>query len=416
MTKFFKNLREVFQDFVDRPSLLAFSLLGATIIVFGAYIDSKIFIAVGSALFGSCLGSFIGRLTNKDLLNKTKGLFDDIKFTLSEFIKGGITSDENKLNNFRIQWHIYHVTQMNKQLLWRHVEANFKNSYVPGKLTATTELTNKDGYLIQYSLEGGIRDHRLIVFIKAMKTEEPSGVYVFPLIGLDFDNYNFGILFHQTWDTTNAISPAILTREQIIFDKPIDSSSVNKHDKLTEEQENLLDDIWRNGATSKCTILPRVSQEIFKDTHDVFLSSPMAVFQNGEKYNQNLCDTRRLESTLKEVCKFKSVFYPGEQIGSPADFDAPDIAAKTDLENLRKSKYFVLYYPEKCVSSVIFEAGVALALQKPSVYFVKDRNDLPFLMRNAEQAFKNVKIYECDTIDKTLSLINRNSDRLFVFK
>jgi nucleoside 2-deoxyribosyltransferase len=139
----------------------------------------------------------------------------------------------------------------------------------------------------------------------------------------------------------------------------------------------------------------------------------MAAFQNMEKYNQNINDTKKLENTLKEECKFKSVFYPGEKIESPINFDAPDIAAKTDVQKLVESKYFVLYYPEKCVSSVLFEAGVALALQKPCVYFVKDRDHLPFLMRNAEQAFKNVKIYQCDTIEKTLSLIKKNRNEIF---
>ena len=51
---------------------------------------------------------------------------------------------------------------------------------------------------------------------------------------------------------------------------------------------------------------------------------------------------------------------------------------------------------DKIVSSVLFEAGIAVALGKPSVYFIRERNGVPFLMRKAEQANipAGVRIYE----------------------
>jgi hypothetical protein len=149
--------------------------------------------------------------------------------------------------------------------------------------------------------------------------------------------------------------------------------------------------------------------------HEVFISSPMAAIQDDEKYRENRKSVMKIVEVFRKCCRFKSVFFAGHEIQSVKDFEVPDISARDDIQELRASKYFVLYYPEKIVSSVLFEAGVALELGMPSLYFVKDRNDLPFLMRQAEMAFPNVKIYEFNTIDDIAALFDRHGERLFLF-
>jgi hypothetical protein len=149
--------------------------------------------------------------------------------------------------------------------------------------------------------------------------------------------------------------------------------------------------------------------------HDVFLSSPMAAFEDDERYRQNRADVLKLVNAFRKECKFKSILFAGHEIESMKDFEAPDISAADDIQALRDSRFFVLHYPEKIVSSVLFEAGVALALRKPSLYFVKDRDHLPFLMRQAEQAFHNVRIYECSTPDDIVALIKNHREKLFSF-
>jgi hypothetical protein len=149
--------------------------------------------------------------------------------------------------------------------------------------------------------------------------------------------------------------------------------------------------------------------------HDVFISSPMAAIQNDEKYKENRKDVKKIAEVFHKECKFKSVFFAGQEIESLKDFEAPNISAADDIQELRASKYFVLHYPEKIVSSVLFEAGVALELGIPSLYFVKDRNHLPFLMQQAEMAFTNVKIYEFNTTEDIEAIFKNHGERVFFF-
>jgi hypothetical protein len=150
--------------------------------------------------------------------------------------------------------------------------------------------------------------------------------------------------------------------------------------------------------------------------YDVFLSSPMAAFKNDVEYKRNREYVLQIINTFQKECQYESVIFAGHKITSITDFEAPNISAADDIKALRNSKYFVLHYSEKIVSSVLFEAGVALALNKPSIYFVKNKRDLPFLMEQAEMAFSNVKIYECNSVDEILNIIKINRVKLFDLK
>ena len=44
---------------------------------------------------------------------------------------------------------------------------------------------------------------------------------------------------------------------------------------------------------------------------------------------------------------------------------------------------------------------------------MNDRDHLPFLMRQAEQAFHDVKSYECNTADDFVALIKNHLEKLF---
>ncbi len=93
----------------------------------------------------------------------------------------------------------------------------------------------------------------------------------------------------------------------------------------------------------------------------------------------------------------------GASLKTKNEFEDEELSLSDDLAELRGSKYFMLVYPEKIVSSVLFEAGLAIALGKPSAYFIRDRKLLPFLMQKAEQAISaRVKIYEyeCEGLGK----------------
>lgn len=151
---------------------------------------------------------------------------------------------------------------------------------------------------------------------------------------------------------------------------------------------------------------PRVS-------YDVFLSSPMAAFSDDEEYKHDRKGVLSIVDTLQDKCKFNAIFYAGRYIDSVDNFDAEDISIQTDYKALSESSYFVMLYPKKIVSSVLVEAGWALALRKPSIYFVHDRDDLPFLLKEAAMAYPRVKVYEEDNIDDIVKLIEQNGEEIF---
>jgi len=141
---------------------------------------------------------------------------------------------------------------------------------------------------------------------------------------------------------------------------------------------------------------PKEAQQI---VYDVFLSAPMAALsQSGYEVQRNMA--LEVMETLKRDCGLKSVFFAGESIKTVAQFDPNDAAIKDDLDAISKCKVFLMLYPARKASSVLFEAGCALALGKHCVYFVHDRKHLPFLLREAEQAFTNVRVYEFKDLDE----------------
>ena len=127
--------------------------------------------------------------------------------------------------------------------------------------------------------------------------------------------------------------------------------------------------------------------------YDAFLSVPMAAL-GDEEYKQVRQFALDAKKILQSECRLQSVFYAGDSIDTKSAFDPNDTAVLQDFRAISESHLFILLLPKKTASSVLFEAGVALGLGKNCVYFVKDRKHLPFLMRQAELAFENVKVYE----------------------
>jgi hypothetical protein len=147
--------------------------------------------------------------------------------------------------------------------------------------------------------------------------------------------------------------------------------------------------------------------------YDVFISSPMAALANDKQYRKDREKVLAIMKALQTDCKFNSCIYAGNDIESMEKFQQPDDSLKDDFRNLRESRYFILLYPAKLASSVLLEAGWALAFGKPSVYFVSNREDLPFLLQQAGQTFNNVKIYECEKVDDILKIIKQKGEKLF---
>jgi hypothetical protein len=151
-----------------------------------------------------------------------------------------------------------------------------------------------------------------------------------------------------------------------------------------------------------------------KRTHrfDVFVSAPLASLATDEDISIEHDRTASVVALLENQFGF-AVYWAGRNIRKRADFEAADLSAKSDVAAILDSKYFLLLYPDKLASSVLFEAGIALRACLTSLYFVRDRTHLPFLMTQASQAFANVRIYEGKLPDDLCGLLQRHGKSFF---
>ena len=146
-------------------------------------------------------------------------------------------------------------------------------------------------------------------------------------------------------------------------------------------------------------------------TWDVFLAAPLAALSD-ESFESDLLKMKEIKTILEEDCDFKHVYFAGANMKTKQDFETADVSVEVDVNALKESQNFVLIYPEKIVSSVLFEAGIALALGKPSFYFGGTDN-FPFLMKQANQKFNFVKIQDANNLDKIISILRKNKKHLF---
>jgi nucleoside 2-deoxyribosyltransferase len=140
--------------------------------------------------------------------------------------------------------------------------------------------------------------------------------------------------------------------------------------------------------------------------YDLFISSPMSSVDSLSftEYRKVTIECIRL---MKDSGRFQEVYYAGEHYDSPEIFDPENVAFKQDLGRLSNSRRFMMIFPAPLVSSTLVEAGYALALGIPSHYFVRRKDDLPFMLRRASEADKNVNIYEFNNSERLKLLIER---------
>lgn len=149
--------------------------------------------------------------------------------------------------------------------------------------------------------------------------------------------------------------------------------------------------------------------------YDVFLSAPMAAFATDAAYVEARADVLKVFNALRDDCGMR-VYWAGERIAHVEDFDTIDVSVIDDLRALEGSRYFVLLYPSRLATSALFEAGYALALKRVSHYFVRERNDLPFLLRELPGAVSGVRIHtgqDWKDWDDLARKLKRNKDAWF---
>lgn len=145
----------------------------------------------------------------------------------------------------------------------------------------------------------------------------------------------------------------------------------------------------------------------------LFLASPMAAFPENSEYREDRKRVSHIIKAFRAYCRFGSIYYAGTTLASKADFDPENISLAANIKALEQSQHFVLIYPRPLPSSVLVEAGIALALKLPSAYFVRSKTDLPFLLQNPGEAERCIRVYEYTDTNHIIGLVKKYSRELF---
>lgn len=162
----------------------------------------------------------------------------------------------------------------------------------------------------------------------------------------------------------------------------------------------------------------RVEIALHRFKYDVFVAAAMAGTADDAEYQEHRNDVLALIEVLKSKCNCPSVFYAGTSLPVKGAWDPKILALQIDLQAMRESKNFILFFPKKIASSVLFEAGWALILGKPSIYITQNDKELPFLLNDAGQAFpdQRVRIFKCTDREKMLKEVASYGDKLFHYR
>jgi len=148
--------------------------------------------------------------------------------------------------------------------------------------------------------------------------------------------------------------------------------------------------------------------------YDIFISSPMKSLDD-QHYTSLRNDIINMIDKLKSACQFDQIYYAGMNLDSQEKFYLPWVTFRVNMAALERSKYIVLIYPEKVVSSVLIEIGWAVKSSKPCLLFVKNRKDLPHIMQQGGEIddYTNIRILEYTDNSHILKIIENNGRKLF---
>ena len=156
---------------------------------------------------------------------------------------------------------------------------------------------------------------------------------------------------------------------------------------------------------------------IRKVAYDVFLAYPMAALETKANFDKGRAHALAIAEALKTYAGVSTVYFAAQKIDSPEAFEAHEVAAEFDLAAIDEARYFVMVLPGKLASSVLFEAGYALARRKPSVYFVREKDYLPYLMKKVDSLpqdrFPRARVETYSNDEGLIQFVKSNKERLF---
>jgi len=213
--------------------------LGVGAVLLGVAEDWKPLIAIGSAFIGTSIGGALQRTSNKDFASN-----------IIESLQPGLSSPQSEVKPHKIAYYLYHVTRIDGEFVWRSSILDFSKSLGENKLTARLVIPNPNGQEKAYAHEAAVRQERLFISGKAEGGSEAASFYMFPFGASAYRDQDAGFLFHQTYDSTHSVSPAILSESAIL--------DVSQPGSVPKELQAKFDSEWNRLLKGDPSILPRV--------------------------------------------------------------------------------------------------------------------------------------------------------------
>jgi len=146
--------------------------------------------------------------------------------------------------------------------------------------------------------------------------------------------------------------------------------------------------------------------------YDLYISFPMSSYANPEDYKVNRHILSNFVEKLKDILGLDKIYCEGLNIEDSYGFEVPKTSLSKSLNKIVNSKYYMLLMFENIKSSVTFEAGYAMALNKKSTYFVYDTvNNLPYTMRGMKG-----QIFTFKTNDDLLRIVENEKENILEIK
>lgn len=132
----------------------------------------------------------------------------------------------------------------------------------------------------------------------------------------------------------------------------------------------------------------------------LFISTPVRGFDNDE-FTDFVEQVSRMIDGMNATRRFEGIFYENYRIPNKEIFESRRLSIKEYFAELERADVFVAIVPISSLSSVYFEAGYAVALDKRSMYFIPEGAGkvMPSLMNEAHRLRSTVTIVQFDSLD-----------------
>jgi hypothetical protein len=171
--------------------------------------------------------------------------------------------------------------------------------------------------------------------------------------------------------------------------------------------------------TTLLTVLRSIGYRVWKEliyfrSFDYYISTPVVSLVNQKEFSKHKKTIEEIVAILKQSKSNSRIFSYITEISKLPVSGASNYNIKKIYSTLRRSKKYIGIFPSNIMSGAHCEAGFALALGKPCLFFVKDMNDLPTILRKAPSVYSFVSIQLYDNEEDLKRIFKESGEDLFI--